>query len=253
MTGLWLGINLGLELINKFQIFQSQMPRRESARRNHPLARECDIIETLHMRLTLLQMTFGKHIERKHICFFPGEVCWWHWPSYPNILMTRFWTKSFASWTTSLRPTLLVGRTRWRTSCSTWAPWRWSTSRRTSSLPYLRLHISEAIFSSSHRRSPRPPRDSPQGLDLTPRCQAEPALWALHALNRPCPTILVSRSTPWTFELICNFQLRMNTRKWAPPDGRWHRSPTWCSGRGSEGSGLGWRNTTRSSMRSNGE
>ena len=57
-----------------FKSFQSQMPRRESARRNHPLARECDIIETLHMRLTLLQMTFGKHIERKHICFFPGEV-----------------------------------------------------------------------------------------------------------------------------------------------------------------------------------
>ena len=53
------------------------MPRRESARRNHPLARECDIIETLHMRLTLLQMTFGKHIERKHICFFPGEVNFW--------------------------------------------------------------------------------------------------------------------------------------------------------------------------------
>lgn len=26
------------------------------------------------MRLTLLQMTFGKHIDRKHICFFPGEV-----------------------------------------------------------------------------------------------------------------------------------------------------------------------------------
>ena len=50
------------------------MPRRESARRNHPLSRECDIVETLHMRLTLLQMTFGKHIERKHICFFPGEV-----------------------------------------------------------------------------------------------------------------------------------------------------------------------------------
>lgn len=51
------------------------MPRRESARRNHPLACESDIIETLHMRLTLLQMTFGKHIERKHCCFFAGEVC----------------------------------------------------------------------------------------------------------------------------------------------------------------------------------
>ena len=75
------------------------MPRRESARRNHPLARECDIIETLHMRLTLLQMTFGKHIERKHICFFPGEVR----PGYtsfgfvliPNCFLFRSWMKSF--------------------------------------------------------------------------------------------------------------------------------------------------------------
>ncbi len=38
------------------------------------MARESDIVETLHMRLTLLQMTFGKHIERKHVCFFAGEV-----------------------------------------------------------------------------------------------------------------------------------------------------------------------------------
>ena len=169
--------------------------------------------------------------------------------------MIRFWTKSFASWTTSLRPTLLVGLTRWRTSYLTWAPWRWSTSRRTSSLPYLRLHISEATFSSSLRHSPRPPRDSLQESDLTPRCQAEPALWALHALSRPCPTILVSSRyrLDLCFELISNFQLRMNTRRWAPPGGRWRRSPTWCSGRESEGSGLAWRNTTRSSMRSNGE
>lgn len=50
------------------------MPRRESARRNHPLAAENDINDTLNMRLTLLQMTFGKHIDRKHICFFAGEV-----------------------------------------------------------------------------------------------------------------------------------------------------------------------------------
>jgi F-box protein 28 len=50
------------------------MPRRESARRNHPLACESDIVETVHMRLTLLHMTFGKHIERRHCCFFPGEV-----------------------------------------------------------------------------------------------------------------------------------------------------------------------------------
>ncbi|OTF74725.1 hypothetical protein BLA29_002387 [Euroglyphus maynei] len=57
-----------------FQTVKSQMPRRESARRKHALAREYDIIETLNMRLTLLQMTFSKHIKRKHCCFFPGEI-----------------------------------------------------------------------------------------------------------------------------------------------------------------------------------
>ncbi len=58
----------------RFQQIKSQMPRRESARRKHPLARECDIIETVHMRLTLLHMTFSKHIDRGHCCFFAGEV-----------------------------------------------------------------------------------------------------------------------------------------------------------------------------------
>jgi F-box protein 28 len=61
-------------MLSRFQAIKAQMPRRESARRNHPLAKECDIVETLHMRLTLLQMTFGKHIERKHVCFFAGEI-----------------------------------------------------------------------------------------------------------------------------------------------------------------------------------
>lgn len=59
---------------NRFQAIKANMPRRESARRNHPLACECDIIETCYMRLSLLQMTFGKHIERGHCCFFPGAV-----------------------------------------------------------------------------------------------------------------------------------------------------------------------------------
>lgn len=65
---------LQAQMLNRFQAIKAQMPRRESARRNHPLACESDIIETLHMRLTLLQMSFGKHIERKHCCFFPGEI-----------------------------------------------------------------------------------------------------------------------------------------------------------------------------------
>lgn len=61
-------------MLQRFQRIKAQMPRRESARRKHPLARESDIVETLHMRLTLLQMSFGKHIERKHCCFFAGEI-----------------------------------------------------------------------------------------------------------------------------------------------------------------------------------
>lgn len=62
------------QMLQRFQSIKGQMPRRESARRKHPLARESDIVETLHMRLTLLQMSFGKHIERKHCCFFAGDI-----------------------------------------------------------------------------------------------------------------------------------------------------------------------------------
>lgn len=65
---------LQTQMLQRFQVIKSKMPRRESARRNHHLACESDIIETIHMRLTLLQMSFGKHIERKHCCFFPGEI-----------------------------------------------------------------------------------------------------------------------------------------------------------------------------------
>lgn len=67
-------LRLQSQMLQRFQYIKSKMPRRESARRNHHLACECDIVETLHMRLTLLQMAFGKHIERKHCCFFPGEI-----------------------------------------------------------------------------------------------------------------------------------------------------------------------------------
>jgi len=67
-------LKLQSHMLQRFHEIKGKMPRRESARRNHPLARESDLVETLHMRLTLLQMTFGKHIDRKHICFFPGEI-----------------------------------------------------------------------------------------------------------------------------------------------------------------------------------
>ncbi|KAH8291088.1 hypothetical protein KR054_008401 [Drosophila jambulina] len=59
---------------SRFQAIKASMPRRESARRSHPLACQCDIIETCYMRLSLLQMSMGKHMERGHCCFFPGSV-----------------------------------------------------------------------------------------------------------------------------------------------------------------------------------
>ena len=62
------------QMQQEYHIIRAQMPRRESARRSHPLARKWDIYETLSMRLSLLQMTLGKHLDLNHIPFFPGEV-----------------------------------------------------------------------------------------------------------------------------------------------------------------------------------
>lgn len=50
------------------------MPRRDSVRRQHPLAREFDIIDTVNMRLSLMQTIFSKHIDRSRCAFFAGQV-----------------------------------------------------------------------------------------------------------------------------------------------------------------------------------
>ncbi|KAG8183819.1 hypothetical protein JTE90_025703 [Oedothorax gibbosus] len=53
---------------------KSQLPRRESERRKHPLARHCDILTAVETRLSLLGMTFMKFIEMNLCCFIPGKV-----------------------------------------------------------------------------------------------------------------------------------------------------------------------------------
>ena len=53
---------------------KAQLPRRESERRNHPLARHCDILSAIETRLSLLGMTFMKYIDLKLCCFIPGKV-----------------------------------------------------------------------------------------------------------------------------------------------------------------------------------
>ncbi|KAI7692808.1 hypothetical protein SSS_04932 [Sarcoptes scabiei] len=50
------------------------MPRRESNRRKHSLTKQFDCLETLDMRLKMLQLSFDKPIRRKLCCFFPGSI-----------------------------------------------------------------------------------------------------------------------------------------------------------------------------------
>ncbi|XP_030750085.1 F-box only protein 28 [Sitophilus oryzae] len=53
---------------------KSALPRRESERKTHPLARHSDILQGVETRLSMLNMTYMRYIESKLICFIPGKV-----------------------------------------------------------------------------------------------------------------------------------------------------------------------------------
>lgn len=53
---------------------KSSLPRRESERRTHPMARHCDILSAVETRISMLNMTFMKYIESNMCCFIPGKV-----------------------------------------------------------------------------------------------------------------------------------------------------------------------------------
>ncbi|XP_014253443.1 F-box only protein 28 [Cimex lectularius] len=53
---------------------KAKLPRRESERRAHPLARQCDILIAIETRLSMLSMTYTKWIDAKLCCFIPGKV-----------------------------------------------------------------------------------------------------------------------------------------------------------------------------------
>lgn len=59
---------------------KSQLPRRESERRNHPLARHVDILSAIETRLSLLGMTYMRYIDMGLCCFIPGKVKWIYFP-----------------------------------------------------------------------------------------------------------------------------------------------------------------------------
>ena len=58
-----------------YREIKAKLPRRESERRNHSLARHMDILAALETRLSLLAMTYIKYMEMGLCCFIPGKVC----------------------------------------------------------------------------------------------------------------------------------------------------------------------------------
>lgn len=74
-------LNSGFSKIDKLHAqiqkqVKSQLPRRESERRNHPLARHVDILSAIETRLSLLGMTYMRYIDMGLCCFIPGKVKW---------------------------------------------------------------------------------------------------------------------------------------------------------------------------------
>ncbi|XP_066592217.1 F-box only protein 28 [Prorops nasuta] len=72
-------LNRGFNLMEKYHAqclhaVKSQLPRRESERRSHPLARHCDILTAIETRISMLSMTFIKYVDLNLCCFIPGKV-----------------------------------------------------------------------------------------------------------------------------------------------------------------------------------
>jgi F-box protein 28 len=72
-------LNKGFIHVNQFhgrclKAVKTKLPRRESERRHHPLARHSDILMAVETRLSMLSMTFSKYVEAQQCCFIPGKV-----------------------------------------------------------------------------------------------------------------------------------------------------------------------------------
>ncbi|CAO1363088.1 unnamed protein product [Diamesa serratosioi] len=53
---------------------KSQLPRRESERRIHPLSKYSDILTCVETRLSMLSMTYLKYMQNGSACFIPGKI-----------------------------------------------------------------------------------------------------------------------------------------------------------------------------------
>uniref|UniRef100_A0A1I8PRC2 F-box domain-containing protein n=1 Tax=Stomoxys calcitrans TaxID=35570 RepID=A0A1I8PRC2_STOCA len=57
-----------------FKRIKALLPRRESERRNHCLARHADILTSIETRISMLSMTYTKYMDLNLCCFIPGKV-----------------------------------------------------------------------------------------------------------------------------------------------------------------------------------
>mgnify|MGYP000125550738 CR=1 FL=1 len=72
-------LNKGFTRVDKFHAqiqkeVKNKLPRRESERRTHQLARHVDILSAIETRLSLLGMSYSKYMENGLCCFIPGKV-----------------------------------------------------------------------------------------------------------------------------------------------------------------------------------
>ena len=61
-------------LINFFNNLRSNLPRRHSARQNHPYAKHCLALNCQVKNICKLSATFGKYMEASLCCFIPGKI-----------------------------------------------------------------------------------------------------------------------------------------------------------------------------------
>ena len=72
-------LNLGFSKVDKYHVkiqklVKTKLPRRESERRNHPLAKHVTALSAIETRLSLMNMTYMKYIDMGLCCFIPGRV-----------------------------------------------------------------------------------------------------------------------------------------------------------------------------------
>lgn len=56
------------------KLIKAQLPRRESERRNHAMAKHADILTCIETRISMLSMTYTKYIDLNLCCFIPGKI-----------------------------------------------------------------------------------------------------------------------------------------------------------------------------------